>query len=811
MTVSAQTPYNAYTYAGSPVFGYTFRIILASDLQVSVSGVVQPSSNYTISGVGAANGGSIAYSGPLTIGQVVELRRGTVLARATDYQNEGDFLAATFNADFDRLWMAMQDGSQTDARALSVPEQGGAGIFPSALNRINSLMGFDGLGNVALFDLASAPTRVLQREPLMIATAGQTLFTFSQVVYSRGTNSLQVFVGGLLSTDYTETSTTSITFTTPLNALDQVQVYGGALANNVSVVDAALITYTPPGVQGFSRSLQAKLGLDAPMLEDYGGINDGASHPLSTRYATLPAAQAIYPNAVALTDEIDGTVFQWFLNSSLPFRARQSTSSTIMTSRKLKWGHGSRFIGAGRWSGVSTLGEGVATTTIKAAAAMSAVIDVSDQGYGNDPTGFPSTRDMQNVTYTNFNVDGAGIVPIGTYEVRSWSGNQCDNITVVNTTVVGTLAMMCWDTGPRGRHFMFNRGASAWLGKNYHGWANSTTVDQCTLQDWFSNFHGCDAAGNPLNVFADTGGGTPTSANADTTCGIGVYGSRALKFVGLSTSNGDGPGLYISTTLYPVSVDGYYAENNSRSSGASRQWSEWFDLTATSYGIRIRDAYFGNPAPAHRVRGTALSRNEAGVVWENCNPMGTIVVDAGLQYNLINCDSARVIVGQAPTTPVLSEGGFATQTGTPNAGFNINVVRGGTSAFTLGGTTADGTGATYSAANLLTWRRIANLVFFNGTFALSALPVGTTGGLLLRGLPFTALNGFGYDSPVAIAQSGNLTTAVVSMTGVVRNNTQQIELYMKTAAAVGDSAMALANFSNTTIFRFGGHYITNDA
>lgn len=58
------------------------------------------------------------------------------------------------------------------------------------------------------------------------ATAGQTVFNLS-VSYNPGTNDLQVFVNGLLlqkTADYTETSSTSITFTSGLAAGDEVTV-----------------------------------------------------------------------------------------------------------------------------------------------------------------------------------------------------------------------------------------------------------------------------------------------------------------------------------------------------------------------------------------------------------------------------------------------------------------------------------------------------------------------------------------------------------------------------------------------------------
>lgn len=45
-------------------------------------------------------------------------------------------------------------------------------------------------------------------------------------------------------------------------------------------------------------------------------INDGQSHPLSGLFGTLAAAQAAYPHAVALTDELGGVAIQAAINAS---------------------------------------------------------------------------------------------------------------------------------------------------------------------------------------------------------------------------------------------------------------------------------------------------------------------------------------------------------------------------------------------------------------------------------------------------------------------------------------------------------------
>lgn len=51
--------------------------------------------------------------------------------------------------------------------------------------------------------------------------------------------------------------------------------------------------------------------------DEYGGIGDGAPHPLSSRYSSLAEAQIRYPHATALTDEIDWCALQGVINDSV--------------------------------------------------------------------------------------------------------------------------------------------------------------------------------------------------------------------------------------------------------------------------------------------------------------------------------------------------------------------------------------------------------------------------------------------------------------------------------------------------------------
>lgn len=51
-------------------------------------------------------------------------------------------------------------------------------------------------------------------------------------------------------------------------------------------------------------------------VKDFGAIGDGNLHPLSSVYATLAAAQAVYPFATSLTQQIDCCAFQAAMNAS---------------------------------------------------------------------------------------------------------------------------------------------------------------------------------------------------------------------------------------------------------------------------------------------------------------------------------------------------------------------------------------------------------------------------------------------------------------------------------------------------------------
>ena len=57
----------------------------------------------------------------------------------------------------------------------------------------------------------------------------------------------------------------------------------------------------------------------------YGAIGDGVSHPLSSKYSTLAAAQAVYPMATSLSDEIDWCAIQKCIDNFMAVRIPYGT------------------------------------------------------------------------------------------------------------------------------------------------------------------------------------------------------------------------------------------------------------------------------------------------------------------------------------------------------------------------------------------------------------------------------------------------------------------------------------------------------
>lgn len=174
MAVGSGTPYNIHVGNGvTTTFAYGFTVLEAADLAVTVDGVAN--SAYTIFGVGDSAGGAIVFTAPPANGAEIILRLSITLERLTDYQNNGDLLAPTLNADFDRLWQALLLQNDTGTRSIRVPFPETCADIPTADERASKILAFDASGNPVVIvgaDTGSAAALDLSLRSTSSATEG---------------------------------------------------------------------------------------------------------------------------------------------------------------------------------------------------------------------------------------------------------------------------------------------------------------------------------------------------------------------------------------------------------------------------------------------------------------------------------------------------------------------------------------------------------------------------------------------------------------------------------------------------------------
>ena len=128
MTVATSTNRVDYTGNGSTtVFPFTFRIFAATDLVVTsatpagVETQLVLNTDYTVSGAGSYNGGSVTLGSALASGDTITIQRVLDITQETDLRNQGAFFAETHEDVFDRLVMVGQQLQEQIDRCAKLP------------------------------------------------------------------------------------------------------------------------------------------------------------------------------------------------------------------------------------------------------------------------------------------------------------------------------------------------------------------------------------------------------------------------------------------------------------------------------------------------------------------------------------------------------------------------------------------------------------------------------------------------------------------------------------------------------------------
>jgi hypothetical protein len=141
--------------AGQTVFPYTFRIFAASDLVVerlrgTTTTTLQLNVDYTVSGVGNNTGGNVTLTQGAEQNDIIAIVSNQPNQRSTDFTESGDLRAAALNAEFDRIWIGIQQIAQDVSRQITRPlsDPTASYVLPAAAVRANKYLAFAADGSL---------------------------------------------------------------------------------------------------------------------------------------------------------------------------------------------------------------------------------------------------------------------------------------------------------------------------------------------------------------------------------------------------------------------------------------------------------------------------------------------------------------------------------------------------------------------------------------------------------------------------------------------------------------------------------------
>ena len=102
-------------------YEFPFVIFSDTDIQVYLNDVLQSSETYSVMGIKNANGGSITFTTPPTIGTVITITRDLSIERTTDFQEGGALRADTLNNEFDYQTACLQQVADSINRSMILP------------------------------------------------------------------------------------------------------------------------------------------------------------------------------------------------------------------------------------------------------------------------------------------------------------------------------------------------------------------------------------------------------------------------------------------------------------------------------------------------------------------------------------------------------------------------------------------------------------------------------------------------------------------------------------------------------------------
>lgn len=590
-------------------------------------------------------------------------------------------------------------------------------------------------------------------QEIQTATAGQTVFTLTTMQYQVATNSLSVFVDGVnqygpgAQYAYTETSSTSVTFTNGLH-VGAVVKFTTSQQQGAGLTNASQITYNPAGTGAVATNVQAKLR-QYVSVKDFGAVGNGVADDTA-------AIQAAINSAVTLNNSV-----------YFPSGTYQITSTISLPNNIALVGETERNVNVGG----NVYGVMLRTSNNIVMMQTSAVLPDLTNGirienisfYGNGSTGTALVIGVDNVSSISF---GIVLKSISTQALQNGIKlcnpgpmTYLENLTLIGTDTAGSYGL--W----------FRRGQIAECHSiKIENFANCYFLQWCQDITFFNSTAS-------FNV--------PSIANGNNL--VQIYGGYHNSFYdctfeNLSTSSG---------AVVEVAIFEYFADPSKSTNNAFHK-CHWNGIGTSACRLKIGSSI--GPATNKTILTDCTSRKWGGLTvdlnLENAN--GTVLTQC---YSITNYD------GSDSTT--------WTTTGTDTA-FQVYDINGitftqGSSTFTssIGGG-GSGTGVAYSAQGGWSYK-LDKTVTVNVRLALSNKG-SNTGGVAIYGLPFTAFGGSSDFYPVTIVASNLNSGITVPILGGIIGASTQINLYKWVSGSI--TPLLDTDLTNTSSFLVSATYIT---